>query len=93
MHDSHIGLEGVIHFSGSNMNPGFGMRSIVRSNGNVVTMHARVWRTSGSGQILLLTGGMTGITLMDGISFYMWIPMEDILMIYAGQCQMQSLNY
>jgi len=75
------------------MNPGFGVLSIVGSDGDIVTMRARVWRTSGSGQILLLTGGMTGIALMDGISFYMWIPMEDILMIFAGQCQMQSLNY
>jgi len=93
MHNCHIGLEGIIHISGSDMILGFGMLSIVRSNGDLVTMHTRVWRTSGSGQILLLTGGMTGITLMDGISSYMWIPMEDILMIYAGQCQMQSLNY
>jgi len=93
MHDSHIKLEGIVHVSGSDMNPGFGMLSIVRSNGDIVTMHARVQRTSGSRQILLLTGGMTGITVMDGISFYMWIPMEDISMIYAGRCQMQSLNY
>jgi len=38
------------------------------------------------------SGGMIGTTLMDGTSFYMWIPMEDILMIYAGQCQMHNLS-
>jgi len=82
-HDAHIILHDMVCI-GSNANPGFDVLSSVKHNGDIVTMHARVQRASGSGPILLLTGGMIGIAPTVSTNFYMLILMGDILMHYAG---------
>jgi len=83
MHDARIVLHDVICV-GSDANPGFDMLSGIKHDGNIVTVHTRVQRTSGNGPILLLIGGMIGIAPTVSTNFYMLILMGDILMHYAG---------
>jgi len=91
-HDARIVLHDVVRI-GSDANPGFDVLSGVKHDGDIVTMHARVQRTSGSGRILLLIGGMIGIAPTVDTNFCMLILMGDILTSSAGRCQIRNLNY